>query len=231
MSVDIEGLLKIAEYHREHERFYATHGLDQASALRRDAGALRALADRWIEGEARAPAGDFNDPRLQAAGCEDLNAEAALATTGILFMEGESEPAEIVQMRARLQALGEGYARSARWLAEKMDAGWKRESVLLTPEFADVAYQRHMALARTTMHGEQLGVAARLIGAAHAALSAQKHDPATIRADAPAAGRVLRVAAWLLDSAAEIVALGAAELSRSDPDWTAYIEGMRSRLT
>lgn len=116
-------------------------------------------------------------------------------------------PREPAAVRARLEATADRLERASRWLAEKMEAGWRRESVLLAPEFADVAFQRHMALTRTTLRCGKRAVAARLLRAGAAA-----GDPR------------------LLDAAAALLATGAAELSRSDPDWTAYTEALHERL-
>lgn len=119
----------------------------------------------------------------------------------------EPPPREPAAVRARLEATADRLERASRWLAEKMEAGWRRESVLLTPEFADVAFQRHMALTRTTLRCGKRAVAARLLRAGAAA-----GDPR------------------LLDAAAALLATGAAELSRSDPDWTTYTEALNGRL-
>lgn len=226
----LENLLRIARYHRQHERYYAIEGFEQAAELRRDASALRALADRWMAGEAVGGAtGSYSDPELQAAGCEDLNDPAALATAGILFMEGESEPAEISGLKVKLAGLRDTYTKMGRWLEEKMDAGWRRESALLNPEYADVAYGRHMVLMRTTLSASKMVVAGRLIGAAHDALAPQDHKPANVRSDPEGAGRLLRTTAWLMDAAAALVAEQAGDLGASDPGWTRYIEELTAR--
>jgi hypothetical protein len=223
----IADLLQIARHHREHERYYATEGLEQAAGLRRAAGAVRALADRWLAGVASA-AGDarYDDPQLRAAGCEDLNDPAALATAGILFMEGEGEPAEIARLKVALAAQRDRCVSTGRWLDEKMQAAWQREARLLTAEYADAAYARHMALMRTTLCASKLVVAGRLLGAAHAALAPREHAPAEVRADPQGAGRLLRTTAWLMDAAAGLIAEQAVGLGASDPAWTRYIEDL-----
>jgi hypothetical protein len=223
----IADLLQIARHHREHERYYATEGLEQAAALRRDAGALRALAERWLAGKATdGTDARYDDPQLQAAGCDDLNDPAAVATAGILFMEGEGEPSEIARVKAKLATHRDRCLRTGRWLDEKMQAAWQREAALVTAEYADAAYARHKALMRTTLTASKLVVAGRLIGAAHAALAPRDHTPAQLRADPQGEGRLLRAAAWLMDAAASLIAEQAAELGASDPDWTTYIEDL-----
>jgi hypothetical protein len=226
----IADLLQIARHHREHERYYAMAGLEQAAGLRRDAGALRALADRWLNGEASdGTEARYDEPQLKAAGCDDLNDPAAVATAGILFMEGEGEPAEISSLKVKLAAQRDRCLNSGRWLGEKMEAAWQREAVLLTADYADAAYARHMALTRTTLTASKLVIAGRLIGAAHAALAPHDHGPAEVRADPRGAGRLLRATAWLIDAAAGLIAEQAADLGASDPAWTTYIEDLAAR--
>lgn len=62
-----------------------------------------------------------DDPAFAAAGCEDLNGAAVVAMTGILFMEGESEPPEITAMKVELAGLAATLSRTSGWLMAKMD--------------------------------------------------------------------------------------------------------------
>jgi hypothetical protein len=219
----IENLLRVARAHRRHERFYAMEGLEVAAALRRDASALRALADHWLE----APTGGadaIDDPRFRAAGCADLNADAATASAGILFMEGEQEPAELAALKRKLSAFAAEQAEVSRWLLDVMEHAWGREVILLRPGTATAGFRRHLTVTRTALTAGKLGVSARLAGAAHAALSAQDFRPAAIRADRRGAAEMARTAAWLLDAATAVLAEQASQLGYSDADWTAYIE-------
>jgi hypothetical protein len=227
----IEGMLDVARYHREHERFHSLNGLETAMDLRRDANALKVVAERWlaVDQDTTSSAVDYQDPRFRAAGSADLNDRTAVATTGILFMEGEHEPAELTQMKERLRGTAAGLAATSGWLAEKMDAGWQREQALLTSGFADAVHPRLMALTRTTLTGAKLGVVARLLGVAAATLQRQDLRPPGIRKDRRGAGRVLLTASWLIDRAAALMAEQSAELSLSDPDWTRYIEMLESK--
>ncbi|MPY95274.1 MAG: hypothetical protein GEV08_20120 [Acidimicrobiia bacterium] len=226
----LEGMLAVARFHREHERFHSMNGLEQAAEIRRDSNALKVLAQRWLEAaESGRSTLDYDDPRFQAAGCDDLNDKAAVATTGILFMEGESEPPEIGQMKTKLSGMAAGFDRTAGWLAQKMEAGWERESALLTPELASAAQPRFAALARTTLTGLGLGVVSRLLEAAVTALSAQVLVPAAVRKDLVGSAQLLLAASWLLDEASSVLAEQAADIARSDPSWTAYIEDLQAR--
>src|SRR5512146_3351796 len=91
---DNDGLLAVMQnlsrFHREHEKYYSEAPLADALSLQRMARTLLALAERWTSAEpAAAPApGPFG-------GAPDLNDERAIESSGVLFMEGGGEPAEI----------------------------------------------------------------------------------------------------------------------------------------
>ena len=94
LSADGDGLLamvkNLSRYHREHEKYYSEAPLADAIALQRAARTLIALAERWTSSEATA--GPAPSP---FAGAPDLNDDRVIETSGVLFMEGEGEPAEI----------------------------------------------------------------------------------------------------------------------------------------
>ena len=53
---------------------------------------------------------------------------------------------EIRALKGKLMGIGMGLAGAGRWLAEKIDAAWERESVLLTPELVDAAWPRFQTI-------------------------------------------------------------------------------------
>ncbi|MEX0730567.1 MAG: hypothetical protein WED00_09380 [Aquisalimonadaceae bacterium] len=229
----LRSMLNICRFHRQHERFHTTESMQVAVELRRHSNALKLLADRWLATAAENEGGgkqDYADPLFQAAGCYDLNDMAGITTTGILFMEGESEPREIRMMQARFKELAEYYRGTGKWLDEKMDAGWERESVLLNVEFADISYQRHFALINTTMTGHAYNTAGRIIGAAHQNLSSVEFLPKKIRKDLRGTAQLMRTTAWLIDEAAAILAKRAAENGLVDRYWTDVIAGLEKRV-
>jgi hypothetical protein len=94
----LAALDNIATYHREHERYYTVQKYEQAAELAREANKLKVVADTWLASGKRAPLypeTDFDQPAFRPAGCDDLNALSAIASIGILFMEGQGEPTEI----------------------------------------------------------------------------------------------------------------------------------------
>jgi hypothetical protein len=226
-DIPLDGLVAVARWHREHERFHSMHALQEATDLRRHSNALKLLARRWLDlgdDQGGNPASfPVTDPLFRAAGCEDLNDPGSVATTGVLFMEGESEPAELTQMKLTLEGMAAGFDHWSTWLAEKMAPAWERESQVLTSTLTSAAPSRFATLTRTTRVGTALGLVARLLHTAVGALAALPLAPRDVRADPASSAHRLLAASWLLDEASSTLAESAADLARSDPDWTAYL--------
>jgi hypothetical protein len=226
-DIPLDGLVAVARWHREHERFHSMNALQDAADLRRHSNALKLLARRWLDDHDEESASfSVTDPLFRAAGCEDLNDPGSVATTGVLFMEGESEPAELSQMKLKLAGMAAGFDEVSAWLAEKMAPAWERESVLLTSTLTSAAQPRFATLTRTTRAGTALGLVARLLHAAVGAIAAQPLAPSDVRGDPGGSAQRLLAASWLLDEASSTLAETAADLARSDPDWTAYLAAL-----
>ncbi|MGH7390368.1 MAG: hypothetical protein ACREM3_13060 [Candidatus Rokuibacteriota bacterium] len=222
---DLDVLRNIAAYHREHERFHSANQIAIAADLAREANKLKVVADVWLRGDAARPTPgvDFSDPRYQAAGCDDLNALPTVAGIGILFMEGGGEPAEIRGLRARLRGMSFGMQAGGQWLAEKMDAAWEREAVLLTPELIDAAWPRFRTVCTNWRGSRDMMLAGKLLALVDDCLGKIDFTPAAIRADRRTAGRFLRAAGWMLDEAARLLARNGADLGENDLRWTEYL--------
>ena len=106
-SAEHDGLLMVvknlSQYHREHEKYYSEASLAGAISLQRMARTLIALAERWssVEPAAEPVASPF-------AGAPDLNDDRAIETSGVLFMEGGGEPAEIARIKSELETMAVG---------------------------------------------------------------------------------------------------------------------------
>jgi hypothetical protein len=100
-----EAILNQSKYHHEHEKFYAKAPLKQAVELQEASIVLKTLADRWSRVEAQQPAQGDN-PYM---GSEDLNEAATIQHTGVLFMEGEEEPAEITALKRDLETMATSF--------------------------------------------------------------------------------------------------------------------------
>jgi hypothetical protein len=220
----------IATYHREHERYYTVHQYERAADLAREANKLKVVADVWLAADKPAPhdAGtDFSHPAFRPVGCDDLNALSAIASIGILFMEGQGEPAEIRMLKAKLAALGDGSVRSGEWLAGMMAAAWPRESVLLSEKFVNAARPRYRTIATNWIGSLERILLGRLVKLAVDQLSAIDFTPKALRAAPKAAGEKLVLAARIVEQAARMEATGGIELSGNDECWTAYREQLR----
>jgi len=223
-KLDLDVLYNIASVHREHERFYTMTQMATAAELSREANKLKVVADVWLEDQVPAPTGavDWSDPRYQAAGCLDLNPVRAIAGIGILFMEGEGEPSEIRTLKLRLRGMAMGMQGVGQWLADKMDAAWERESVLLDPELIDAAWPRFQTIVTNWRGSRKTLLVGKLLALVVDCLDKIDFTPAAIRRDKATAGRHLRTAGWVLDMAARVMAESGASLADNDAHWTEY---------
>ena len=226
----IAALDNIATYHREHERYYTVYKYEHAAELAREANKLKVVADIWLTSGKPAPhypETDFDQPAFRTAGCDDLNALSAIASIGILFMEGQGEPTEIRMLKAKLGARGDGSVRAGEWLAGMMAAAWPRESVLLDDKFANAARPRYRTIATNWVGSLEMILLGRLLVLAVDKLTTIDFTPRALRAAPKQAGEKLVLAARIIEQAARLEAIGGVELSGNDECWTDYREQLR----
>ena len=78
-------------------------------------------------------AGEQTSP-IAFVGTEDLNAPGLVAGSGILFMEGEGEPAELRRLKREVALLADETHQGGEWLAQAMQqAGTWRENLAAFP--------------------------------------------------------------------------------------------------
>lgn len=228
---NLAALDNIATYHREHERYYTVQKYEHAAELAREANKLKVVADVWLapgKPAPRYPGADFDQPAFRPTGCDDLNALSAIASVGILFMEGQGEPTEIRMLKAKLGARGEGSVRAGEWLAGMMSAAWPRESVLLDDKFANAARPRYRTIATNWIGSLEMILLGRLLRLAVDKLTTIDFAPSALRAAPQQAGEKLVLAARIIEQAARLEATGGVELSGNDECWTAYRDQLRS---
>ena len=219
----LEAVSNLARYHREHEKYYARAPLEDALALCRTSDALKALAERWSAAEPSPP--DSPNP---FAGAEDLNEERAIEEAGILFMEGEEEPAEIARIKRELAAAAQNNEETGAWLDHAMQAAWgAAEGLLEYPELADLIGERHRIIA----HDWQAASLARLVGRhlerGLAILERLDFSPMAIRNDlagARSAPAYLYSAAELIDRGADLSAQSAQLVHENERRWRVFRE-------
>ncbi|HEX7521122.1 MAG TPA: hypothetical protein VF441_03585 [Acidimicrobiia bacterium] len=203
----LRAILNLAAFHRDHEKFYAAAPRETAVALQRHARTLQALADRWSTTRPAQPT-----PFSPFEGAEDLNDPAALQLDGVLFMEGEDEPAEITRLKRDLRATAEDSLAAGEWLASAMQASWDVAATLLDiEELADLLGERHRIIANDWQAAHMSTLTGRLLLRAAEVLDHVDFTPAALRADLASSG----VAPRRLYSAGELIAHAADLLSDS----------------
>jgi hypothetical protein len=193
----LDAVLNLSRFHREHEKFYASAPRDRAVTLQRHARTLHALADQWAKAVPLTEA-----PLSPFAGAEDLNAAAALQLDGVLFMEGEGRPAELVRLISELRTTADEYASTGDWLANAMQASWDVAAALVDiPGLEDLLGDRHRIIANDWLAANTTALIARMLVRAADILDSVDFTPAALRADIAGSRR----AAGLLHSTAEII--------------------------
>ena len=221
----LRAILNLASFHRDHEKFYAAEPRRQAVDLQRHGRTLQALADRWTIAlpDHRAPFSPFE-------GADDLNAPAALQLDGVLFMEGEGEPAEITRLKRDLRVASADALDTGAWLANAMQASWEVAPALLEiDELADLLGDRHRIIANDWQAANMSTLAGRLLLRAADVLERVDFSPAPLRADLAgvrASPRRLYSAAELIGRAADLLSDSAGLVHDNERRW----RGFRARV-
>jgi hypothetical protein len=223
----LEAVLNLSHFHRDHEKFYAQEPRAQAVALQRHARALQALADRWSSTE----------PKQQTSinpfeGSRDLNDPSALQLDGVLFMEGQAEPAEITRMKRELQMLADDQTTTGRWLADAMTATWEAATALLEfPALTDQLGERHRIIANDWQAAEMSLLAGRVLARAVELLETVDFTPSALREDL-AGPRVvpgyLYATAEMIGHAADLLSESAGLVHDNERRWRVFHERVQA---
>ena len=224
-SAESDGLLalvkNLSRYHREHEKYYSEAPLADAISLQRTARTLIALAERWTCAEPVA------EPAPSPyAGTPDLNDDRATETSGVLFMEGEGEPAEISRMKAELEIVAAGSEQTGAWLA--MEASWAvAEALLAYPQLADLLGERHRIIGNNWQNACTAQLIARYLRRAVTVMERIDFSPAGLREDlagARSAAGYLYAAAELINHAADLSAASSVLTHEDERRWRIFRE-------
>jgi hypothetical protein len=216
----LRAVLNLAAFHRQHEEYYASAPREKAVVIQRHSRVLQALADQWSTAEAstRRPFSPFE-------GAEDLNAPAALQLDGVLFMEGEGEPAELARLRRDLRAMAEDQLATGEWLAVAMSASWDVAAGFLPyDELADLFGERHRIIANDWQAASMGQLAGRVILRALDILDTIELTPEALRrpgAMTSAATRLYSIGE-LLDHAADLFSDSAGLVHDNERRWRAF---------
>jgi hypothetical protein len=211
----------LARTHREHELYYSQAPLNEALALHEISRTLKALGGHWATA-IPAPVEHANP----YAGCDDLNVQAAIETRGVLFLEGEGEPAEIARIKRELETMADDHEQTGAWLEKAMQSSWNTATALLHIEpLADLLGERHRIIAANWQNAALNTITGHLLRRAREILERIEFTPAALRADLGAqrlAPRYLYSAAELVDRAADLLAEGAVLVHDSERRWRIF---------
>ncbi|MDR6979679.1 hypothetical protein J2X68_006416 [Streptomyces sp. 3330] len=224
-STPPESLLQVIDnlsrFHREHEEYYSQAPLRQAAELQGRSRALKSLADRWSEVEAAEQASG-----IAFAGADDLNAPGLVAESGILFMEGEGEPAELRRMKREVGMLADETEQGGAWLAQAMEQAWEiAGSLAAYPALADLLGERHRIIADDWQSAGMQALIARLLRRALDLLDQVDFSPASLRADLRGGRRspaYLYSASELFDRAADLMTESATLVHENERRWRVF---------
>lgn len=216
----------LAEFHREHEKFYSQAPLRTSTDIQAASRVLKALAARWCEATpAEHPAAN------PLAGAEDLNAPGLVAESGVLFMEGGGEPAEIKRIKRDLETVAGDMEETGNWLSAAMEQAWGIAGALAAyPALADLLGERHRIIANDWQSAGLQGLAGRLIRRGLDLLGQIDFAPDALRADLADERRnaaYLYSASELLDRAADLMAESATLVHENERRWRIFGERVR----
>jgi len=170
----------LAEFHREHEQFYAAGPREQAVVLQRHAGTLHEVADR-----------------------------AAAELDGVLFLEGQGEPPGLAAIRREIRTVGEEALATGEWMAKAMRSSWTAAGAILDiAALDDLLGERHRIIANdwqaagvTVVVGRLLERAADVLDRVDAEATAGARTPRLLHS----AAELITRAADLLGESAGLV--------------------------
>jgi hypothetical protein len=225
----LETIGNLAAFHREHEKFYAQAPLRQAIDVQAASRVLKALADRWSDA---VPA---DHPAASPfAGARDLNPPGLAAEEGVLFMEGEGEPAEIKRLRRDLGTLAGDYEEIGAWMTEAMEKSWQIAGALAQyPAFADLLGERHRIVANDWQSAAEQMLIARLLRRALDLIARVDFTPRALRADLAGDRRgpaYLYSASELIDRAADLIVESATLVHENERRWRVFGERVAALL-
>jgi hypothetical protein len=224
-SAASDGLLAVVKnlshYHRLHEKYYSEAPLADALSLQRTGRTLTALAERWSS----APP-DAEPAASPYAGAPDLNDDRAIETSGVLFMEGEGEPAEINRIKAEMEAMAASSEQTGAWLASAMQASWAvAEALLAYPQLADLLGERHQIIGNNWQNACTAQLIARYLRRAVTVMDRIDFSPAGLRKDLAgprSSPAYLYAAAELINHAADLSAASSVLTHEDERRWRRF---------
>jgi hypothetical protein len=222
----LQAIENLSRFHREHEKFYSQAPLERARRVQAASRALKSLATQW--GEAQPSEHPAPNP---FAGAEDLNPPGLASETGILFMEGEGEPAEIADLKRDVESLAAGCEQTGEWLSGAMEHSWGiAGSLVQFDDLIDLLGERHRIIGNDWQAAEMNALCARFLHRALEVLDQIDFSPPALREDLGGARRnpaYLYTASELLDSAADMFVRSSILVHENERRWRIFEERVR----
>ena len=162
--------------------------------------------------------------------CRRPQRPAATQLDGVLFMEGEGEPAEIAHLKRDLRSVAEDSIAAGEWLTAAMESSWAVAAVLLDIEdLADLLGERHRIITNNWQGASMVCVAGQILVRAAEVLDRIDFAPAALRSDLAqrrtSAART-HSAAEMIDHAADLLSDFAGVVHDNERRWRVF----RSRI-
>ncbi|MGY1617999.1 hypothetical protein ACI797_14760 [Geodermatophilus sp. SYSU D00691] len=192
----------LAEFHREHEKFYAAAPREQAVVLQRHASTLHAVADR-----------------------------TAAELAGVLFLEGQGAPPGLAALRREVRTLGVEDVATGEWMTKAMQAAWTTAAALLDiAPLDDLLGERHRIVANDWQAAGATVVAGRLLERAADVLDrldpGADGDPPAAGRTPP----LLHSAAELIARAADLLGESAGLVQDNERRWRVFHDRVAALL-
>ncbi len=222
----LEAIENLSRFHREHEEFYSQAPLQSAREILAASRALKALAAQWREVEpSEHPAPN------PYAGADDLNPPGLVGESGILFMEGEGEPAEIKQLKGEVERMAAGSEQTGEWLGQAMEKSWGIAGALVQfDDLIDLLGERHRIIGNDWQAATMNTLCGRFLRRALDVLAEVDFTPVSLREDLAGPRRnpaYLYTAAELLDNAADLYTRSSTLVHENERRWRIFGERVR----
>ncbi|MGA8219572.1 MAG: hypothetical protein WB771_13500 [Solirubrobacterales bacterium] len=222
----LEAIENLSRFHHDHEQFYSQVPLQNAREIQAASRALKALAGQWRKAEPS----DHPAPNPYA-GAEDLNPPGLVGESGILFMEGEGEPAEIVELKRELEAKAAGCEQTGEWLSAAMEQSWAVAGALVQfDDLIDLLGERHRIIGNDWQAAAMNGLCSRFLRRALEVVEQVDFTPAALREDLAGPRRnpgYLYTAGELLDEASDLFARSATLVHENERRWRVFGDRVR----
>jgi len=222
----LETIENLSRFHRQHEEFYSQAPLQSAREIQAASRALKALATQWSQAEpSEHPAAN------PYAGADDLNPPGLVGESGILFMEGEGEPAEIAEMKGEIERMAGGSERTGEWLSQAMEQSWGIAGALVQfDDLVDLLGERHRIIGNDWQAAGMNALCGRFLRRSLDVLAQVDFSPPALRDDLAGPRRnsaYLLTASELLDAASDLFTRSATLVHENERRWRIFGQRVR----